>query len=357
MNRSFFVTKRDLQKALKSPNPTAYISTIFLKHLFANSTLADMVGDINSPMLEKSIQTFLDWVIPNIDSFTGKDINPSFFHSENEIKSRRKRDLGKEQEGNIDDDDGWITIGGQASEQEKPTASLMSHGSVISPLLNVQHNRVLWSDEHVLSHNHIDDIDRRPDLDEDEDRLFPSSPRPFSTRPTLISSIRPTDTYVPSTRPTISSIYPIPNYPSSSGAKPPFHLTSFDDLPSTATGGQKRLDISTRLSRLDYFFSNLHLDHEECRRRVLCEVSREPETFSPLSDVINGETRFQGDFRELSRELLNTAEGARLLSYIEAVKLGEDRLNGDSMVKHRTLEVMSQTNVDQILPWTIKKGL
>lgn len=27
----------------------------------------------------------------------------------------------------------------------------------------------------------------------------------------------------------------------------------------------------------------------------------------------------------MSRELLNTAEGARLLSYVEAVKVGEDR--------------------------------
>lgn len=51
------------------------------------------------------------------------------------------------------------------------------------------------------------------------------------------------------------------------------------------------LDVRSRLSRLDYLFTNLHLEHEDCRRRILCEVSREPETFAPLSDMVHGETR------------------------------------------------------------------
>lgn len=35
--------------------------------------------------------------------------------------------------------------------------------------------------------------------------------------------------------------------------------------------------------------------------------------------------RLPGNPLDVSRELLNSAEGARLLSYVEAVKVGEDR--------------------------------
>ena len=38
-----------------------------------------------------------------------------------------------------------------------------------------------------------------------------------------------------------------------------------------------------------------------------------------------GAHRLPGNPLDVSRELLTTAEGSRLLSYVEAVKVGEDR--------------------------------
>lgn len=47
--------------------------------------------------------------------------------------------------------------------------------------------------------------------------------------------------------------------------------------------------------------------------------------FFPLFYAIAVGDRLPGNPLDVSRELLNSAEGARLLSYVEAVKVGEDR--------------------------------
>ncbi|XP_066954156.1 uncharacterized protein [Macrobrachium rosenbergii] len=341
----FFVTSRDIEKALRSENPTTYIASLFLKHLTTNATASALLGDLTSPILEQSIQTFLDWAVPYLEKFAGdhpSDTDPPV-DSQSKTLSRQKRNV----EG---DGDGWVTIGGgpHSSDLMKSGEKLDDGEDDHSPG-HAPVRRVLWSDIHFVTDNGITayDSDRRPDLD------FPANdgpgntrPRPFSSRPTP-SPARPASSPA---RPSLSYKPSISSYPSSSDVRPPFHLTSFDDLPSGTTNGNKALDVSMRLSRLDYFFSNLHLDHEECRRRVLCEVAREPETFSPLSEVINGETKIPGDMRELSRELLNTAEGARLLSYIEAVKLGEDKSQQCDVHRYRCRTRASDIINTDVLP-------
>ncbi|KAK8743816.1 hypothetical protein OTU49_001279, partial [Cherax quadricarinatus] len=82
------------------------------------------------------------------------------------------------------------------------------------------------------------------------------------------------------------------------------------------------------------------------------EVSRDPDTFAPLSDMINGETRLPGNLHELSRTLLNTAEGARLLSYVEAVKTGEDRTQECDVYRYRCrMQAREVINTDILPIW------
>ncbi|KAG7157825.1 hypothetical protein Hamer_G020368 [Homarus americanus] len=57
-----------------------------------------------------------------------------------------------------------------------------------------------------------------------------------------------------------------------------------------------------------------------------------------------------GDPHELSRELLNTAEGARLLSYIDAVKTGEDRTRECDVYRYRCRTRASEVINTEILP-------
>lgn len=129
----------------------------------------------------------------------------------------------------------------------------------------------------------------------DDDFGFPMDshdPRPASAHhdPRPSSPSRPSSSSRPSSpsRPFHGSR---PSSDPSPPGRPPFQLTSFDDLPSGAAGGERGLDVTNRLSRLDYFFKSLHLQQEDCRRRLLCEVVRDPHTFAPLSDMISDETR------------------------------------------------------------------
>ncbi|XP_045601968.2 uncharacterized protein [Procambarus clarkii] len=335
----FLVSSRDLTTAFKSPNPTAYITKLFLKHLTTNSS--DILGGLEGPLVEKGVQNFLDWVLPYLDHFTGRDINTieAFKFSdvdENKLNSRQKR-------SSEDSEDGWVTIG-EEQTTATPTAPLLSHGSSsLGPAGQGHNDRVLWGGGHLLSHN---------DILNSDDKVTPSLDfgAPIDTR--RYPRPRPSFSHPASYHPYSSSYPPSSDYPSSSDISPPFQLTSFDDIPSGGTGAKRDLDVSTRLSRLDYLFTNLHLDHEECRRRVLCEVSREPDTFDPLSGMINGETRFPGDAQELSRTLLRTAEGARLLSYIEAVKTGEDRSQECDVYRYRCrMRAREVINTDILPIW------
>ena len=46
-----------------------------------------------------------------------------------------------------------------------------------------------------------------------------------------------------------------------------------------------------RLQKLEYYFSALRIDDEECRQRLLCEVARDPPKFSPMSVAFLDEIR------------------------------------------------------------------
>ncbi|XP_050718439.1 uncharacterized protein LOC126999717 [Eriocheir sinensis] len=554
----FFVSGRELEAALRSANPTSYITKLFLKHLSANTTAGELLGHLKAPVVEAAIDRFLKWVIPHLHHFTGNSINTvntytlrvdkkgkhktgkskrslldrlshrrkrrdtslrlepkeeaeegkstvkrsfgrdsdcltlspkcpdeiesstkhsgstntktrrrrlayersldepmDFAEDEREevekarhttSKSRRKSqaeerklyeptDFAEDErevvqvashtrsnsprkrqaeEGSLDeesdsakghteeephvglrrhkrqvrgDSDGWVTIGGgrgsggSGSNDHStniPTSPLLTRPSAWSshrPRPVIPNDRLLWDDDHhVITHNDLSmEEHKRPSLDftspierprpspPPSSSSFPSwpsfltrpasRPPPSSFNPSHASNSQPSDT-----RPS----FPAPPRPSSSSSastpspvKPhnPFStLASSDNLPSGATPNPKVLDVRSRLSRLDYLFTNLHLKHEDCRRRILCEVSREPDTFAPLSDMVHGETRLPGNPLDVSRELLNSAEGARLLSYVEAVKVGEDRTQVCDIYRYRCRVEARQVINTEILP-------
>ncbi|MPC37020.1 hypothetical protein E2C01_030492 [Portunus trituberculatus] len=470
----FSVTGRDLENALRSSNPTAYITSLFIKHLSANTTAGELLGQVEAPVVEAAIGRFLDWVVPHFHHFTGKNTDTvntlapmsdkkkkhktrkdkrslvqktarkrraiSYFSSQeqdeksniekdynhdyttpiadnsNEKKIRRstsnlspddsnihtkhrieKKSLGGaadfvevKKESQVQDSrnnlaahledhrykrqvrdfsDGWVTIGGGKDRgTTNPAAPLMTRLPVWpSRPGRVQNDRLLWDgDQPVITHNNLsmEQEDKRPSvdlispIDHPSSRPSPTSSslgwssfttrpphRPLPSRPSQTPTSQPTD-YRPSSSPPSSS--------SSSSRpielKPPFLLSSFDDLPSLAPLDSKALDVRNRLSRLDYLFNSLHLEHEDCRRRVLCEVALDRDTFAPLSSMIHDETRLPGNPLEVSRELLNTAEGSRLLSYVEAVKVGEDRANACDLYRYRCRVQARQVINTDILP-------
>ncbi|XP_071551146.1 uncharacterized protein [Panulirus ornatus] len=355
-----FLTGQELQEALRSADPTAHLSW-----LWANSTAGQT-------RMEHGIRRFLTWVVSYLDVYDqtvahngrrrrslvdpanawvpdgGED--PARTTRGSVPRSRDKRNPGEAEEG-------WVTIGGGGEDLTRSTAPLLGH---IDPWVNRpgHHDRLLWSNElhHNDIHHHLHDKPR-PGVDfttmmESHDQR----PRPaHSSRPNL--SLRPSSS---SSRPSSSSSSrpypgtgpPSQDFPPSSEVKPPFSLTSFDDLPSGAAGGERGLDVTNRLSRLDYLFRSLHLQREECRRRLLCEVVQDPHTFAPLSDMITDETRLPGDETVVSQELLNTAEGSRLLSYIEAVRLGGDRSRKCEVYQYRcSMKAREVINTDILPIW------
>ncbi|CAG2057638.1 unnamed protein product, partial [Timema podura] len=84
------------------------------------------------------------------------------------------------------------------------------------------------------------------------------------------------------------------------------------------------LEVRHRLQKLDFYFGFLRVMSEDCRHRMLCEVLREPGRFYPLSSVMEDATSFSGDYQLLSSRLINTTDGTRLLSYIEASFMAHD---------------------------------
>ena len=77
-------------------------------------------------------------------------------------------------------------------------------------------------------------------------------------------------------------------------SKPPSRPNSFDDL-SLVTGSATVLpptvDIDRRLSKLDSVFNSLHLRSEHCRKRVMCEMTRNSDKYSPLAEILKKETK------------------------------------------------------------------
>ncbi|KAK3874591.1 hypothetical protein Pcinc_020483 [Petrolisthes cinctipes] len=406
----FFVSSRDLEAALKSASPTAYLTSLFLHHVATNTSAAQLLGNLDASTVQAGVDKFLNWVMLHLNypslspidnsvqtdtdkltdtsKLSEKDIPRKMTNTEMTHKTRRKRSSYKEgkskprrskrskqrkshQSQHSGDrnprqhrstrvkrssQDGWVTIGGNGNNKDKDeedntraqnTSPLLAHGATLDQPEQVQNDRVLWGDEDdMLLHNTLHRPrpgNHRPDLDFtspiDVPTTRPSNMRP-PTRFTRPSPSRPSSSSWPSHfnnqhTPSSSSFPSSTSFPE----KPPFHLTSFDDLALGVAigggGGSRGLDVGGRLSRLDYFFSNLHLSHEDCRRRVLCEVSRDQDTFAPLSDLISSETRLPVKIHEVSDKLLRSAEGARLLSYVEAVKVGQDRSQACEVFQYR----------------------
>jgi len=51
--------------------------------------------------------------------------------------------------------------------------------------------------------------------------------------------------------------------------------------------------VRQRLQKLDYYFGFLRVMSEDCRQRMLCEVTRHAERFYPLSSAFEEATRYQ----------------------------------------------------------------
>ncbi|XP_018022110.1 uncharacterized protein LOC108678253, partial [Hyalella azteca] len=61
--------------------------------------------------------------------------------------------------------------------------------------------------------------------------------------------------------------------------------------PTEKDAGLTREEVQRKLSKLDYYFSSLKVEEEECRQRLLCEVAQDPVHFAPLAEMFTLETR------------------------------------------------------------------
>lgn len=87
----FSVSGRELEAALRSPNPTAYMTKLFLKHVAANTTAAELLGHLELPVVEAAIDKFLDWVLPHLHHFTGSTINTVKTYTPRTDKKRKHK--------------------------------------------------------------------------------------------------------------------------------------------------------------------------------------------------------------------------------------------------------------------------
>nr|CAD7262142.1 unnamed protein product [Timema shepardi] len=112
------------------------------------------------------------------------------------------------------------------------------------------------------------------------------------------------------------------------------------------------LEVRHRLQKLDFYFGFLRVMSEDCRHRMLCEVLREPGRFYPLSSVMEDATSFSGDYQLLSSRLINTTDGTRLLSYIEASFMAHDRAGSCGVFSHRCpTPTEEMINYDALCLW------
>lgn len=131
-------------------------------------------------------------------------------------------------------------------------------------------------------------------------------------------------------------------------------------LQGTATGyidsgvepDMELLYVRHRLQKLDFYFEFLKVMSEDCRQRMLCEVSREPSRFYPLSSVLEDATSFTGSYQYVTSHLINTTEGARLLSYMEASFRGQDRARSCAVFQYRCpAPTEEMINYDALCLW------
>ncbi|XP_076068897.1 uncharacterized protein LOC143041089 isoform X2 [Oratosquilla oratoria] len=115
------------------------------------------------------------------------------------------------------------------------------------------------------------------------------------------------------------------------------------------------LGVDARLQRLDFYFAHLAVRNEDCRRRILCEVSQDPKSFAPLSTMLLEETSLEKEdrsLRDVTRLLLRTEAGSRLLSYLEAVNRGKNRYRRCDVYRFGCpQEARELLNTDALIVW------
>lgn len=61
-----------------------------------------------------------------------------------------------------------------------------------------------------------------------------------------------------------------------------------------------RLNVETRLQKLEFSFNTLKIYDEDCRQRLLCEIAENPSKYAPLSNALLEETRSSIDTNYVS---------------------------------------------------------
>jgi hypothetical protein len=64
-----------------------------------------------------------------------------------------------------------------------------------------------------------------------------------------------------------------------------------DSAPSKGSPYKLTPELALKLQKLDFYFMQLAILAEDCRRRLLCEVADQQLDFQPLSYVLTEESR------------------------------------------------------------------
>ncbi|XP_021961171.1 uncharacterized protein LOC110856893 isoform X1 [Folsomia candida] len=130
----------------------------------------------------------------------------------------------------------------------------------------------------------------------------------------------------------------------------PVQNRSSSDLPPSSSSSV-HISLETRLQKLEHHFNTLKIYDEDCRQRLLCNLAENPKKFAPLSTALLDETSYIGDEKVLATALLSTKEGARLLSYIEAVQKGSSRFGCDVWTYRCPLSITAMIDYKALLVW------
>jgi len=95
---------------------------------------------------------------------------------------------------------------------------------------------------------------------------------------------------------------------------------------STLPEYQKDLNFGPLLSRMDAYFTYLRVQDDGCRKRAICQLARDPETFAPLSQLVLSVLRKSEGF---SRPATYEPSVFRFKSYYWAAERGADSNAGD----------------------------
>ncbi|ODM99967.1 UDP-N-acetylglucosamine--N-acetylmuramyl-(pentapeptide) pyrophosphoryl-undecaprenol N-acetylglucosamine transferase [Orchesella cincta] len=112
-----------------------------------------------------------------------------------------------------------------------------------------------------------------------------------------------------------------------------------------------QLSVESRLQKLEHHFNSLRVYDDDCRQRLLCEIAESPAKFSPLTSAFLDETSFNGDEKTLASKLLETNDGTRLLTYIEATQRGNSRQGCGIWTYRCPIAASSMIDFKALLVW------